>query len=452
MARSQSLATSFIFRLAILSLLYLVQGLPFGFQAKALPVYLTSQGLSLTGVGFAGAVSLPWLLKPLWAPLVDRWGSERFGRRRSWIVPLQAALASTCLGLAFVPSEALLLFLGMIALTNLFAATMDIAVDGLAVDMLEPEQLGWGNVAQVVAYKLGMVLGGGVLLWASQWIGWRGLFEAMSALIALALIVTLAWTEPRSDSEQAGESTPEIRSSRIRDAQSPHPPSQIRSPRIRSDLGVLLRTLARALARPGGLALLLVVATYKVGESISDAMFEPFLIRYAHWDSPRVGLIIGVYGMWFSLAGSVLGGAFVRRFGGFRVLVAFATARTVSIAAVVWLATLAPAQLDNQVVLLAKGLEEVCGGGLTTAMFAFMMSRVDRRIGATHYTLLAGVEVFGKSPGGLLSGVIADAFGFVVTFATALGLSALCLPLLTLVRPRATGAPATGPVITDPVD
>lgn len=429
MARSQSLATSFIFRLAILSLLYLVQGLPFGFQAKALPVYLTSQGLSLTGVGFAGAVSLPWLLKPLWAPLVDRWGSERFGRRRSWIVPLQAALASTCLGLAFVPSEALLLFLGMIALTNLFAATMDIAVDGLAVDMLEPEQLGWGNVAQVVAYKLGMVLGGGVLLWASQWIGWRGLFEAMSALIALALIVTLAWTEPRSDAEQASESTPEIR----------------------SDLGVLLRTLARALARPGGLALLLVVATYKVGESISDAMFEPFLVRYAHWDSPRVGLIIGVYGMWFSLAGSVLGGAFVRRFGGFRVLVAFAIARTVSIAAVVWLATLAPAQLDNQVVLLAKGLEEVCGGGLTTAMFAFMMSRVDRRIGATHYTLLAGVEVFGKSPGGLLSGVIADAFGFVVTFATALGLSALCLPLLTLVRPRATGAPATGPVITDPV-
>lgn len=404
-------------RVAILSVFYLVQGLPFGFQAKALPVYLTSHGLSLTSVGFAGAVSAPWLLKPLWAPLVDRFGNARFGRRRSWIVPLQAALASTCLGLAFVPAEALGLFLGMIALTNLFAATMDIAVDGLAVDMLEPEELGWGNIAQVVAYKVGMQIGGGILLWASQWIGWRGLFQAMAALIVVALFVTLAWQEPRRDAAR----------------------NQAEAA-IRTSVRAMLKTLAKALASRGGVALLIVVATYKIGESISDAMFEPFLVRYAGWGESRVGLVLGIYCMFFSLAGSFLGGWLASRISVFRAVVGFAVVRTLAIGGVVWLATLAPSEIGNAQVVCAKGLEELAGGGLTTAMFAFMMSRVDRRIGATHYTLLAGVEVFGKAPGGLFSGVLADAAGFTVTFATGLGISLMCLPLLVLVR-----APATAP-------
>ena len=405
-------------RVGILSVFYLVQGLPFGFQAKALPVYLTAQGLSLTEVGFAGAVSAPWLLKPLWAPIVDRWGSSSFGRRRSWIVPLQAALASTCLGLAFVPREALPVFLALIALTNLFAATMDIAVDGLAVDMLAPEELGWGNIAQVVAYKVGMQIGGGVLLWASQWIGWRGLFQAMTALIVIALLVTLSWREPAApvhegsdDPEHTGDSA-------------------------RASFGALLRTLGLALRSPGGLALLAVVATYKTGEAISDGMFEPFLVRYGGWAESRVGLVLGVYAMIFSLAGSFCGGLAASRLGLYRAVVGLAIARTLSITGVWWLATLAPEQLSDGTVLAVKAFEELAGGGLTTAMFAFMMSRVDRRIGATHYTLLAGVEVFGKVPGGLLSGVIADAFGFAATFLGALGVSTLCLPLLLLVRPR----------------
>jgi PAT family beta-lactamase induction signal transducer AmpG len=407
--QKQSLAA----RLAILSVFYLVQGLPFGFQAKALPVYLTTHGLSLTEVGFAGAVSAPWLLKPLWAPFVDRYASKRYGRRRSWIVPLQAALASTCLGLAFVPAEAFAWFFVLITLTNLFAATMDIAVDGLAVDMLEPEQLGWGNIAQVVAYKIGMLLGGGILLWASQWIGWRGLFEGMSALIFAALLITLWWREPDFDDGVPAEHV-----------------------QARTDLRMLLRTLGRALASPGGLALLLVVATYKIGESVSDAMFEPFLVRDAKWGEARIGLVVGVHCMWFSLAGSFLGGAFVSRWGAYKVLVGFAVARTLAIAGVVVLAGLEPTAISNGDVVLAKGLEELTGGGLTTAMFAFMMGRVDRQIGATHYTLLAGVEVFGKMPGALLSGVLADAVGFAHTFATGFAISLVCLPLLRLVRPR----------------
>lgn len=400
-------------RLAILAIFYLVQGLPFGFQATALPVYLTSLGLSLTNIGFAGALSAPWLLKPLWAPLVDRYTSERFGRRRSWIVPMQAALASTCLAAAFVPSGALASLLVLIGLTNLFAATMDVAVDGLAVDLLEVDELGYGNIAQVVGYKIGMLIGGGILVWASQWIGWSGLFLVITALVATALLITLAWREP-----------------------SPKPTAPSDEPPPHTSFRALLGALLAAVGRPGGLALLLVVATYKTGEALADGMFEPFLIRHANWTESDVGLVIGTWGMAFSLVGSFFGGWLASRIGVYRALVGCAIARTASIAAVVWLATLAPEQIGASEVLFAKGCEEIAGGGLTTAMFAFMMARVDRRIGATHYTLLAGVEVLGKTPGGLLSGVIADHVDFVGTFASGLAISLLFLPLLALVRPK----------------
>ncbi len=397
-------------KVAILSVFYLAQGLPFGFQATALPVYLTTSGVSLSNIGFAGALSLPWLLKPLWAPLVDRYTNESFGRRRSWIVPLQAALASTCLAAAFVPAESLALLLALIALTNLFAATMDIAVDGLAVDLLDVDELGWGNIAQVVGYKLGMLIGGGILVWASQWIGWSGLFLAIAGLIATALLITLAWREPPPPS--AADEDP------------PH-----------TSFRALFRTLGVALRQPGGLALIVVVLSYKTGEAVADKMFEPFLIRHAGWTEADVGLVIGTWGMGFSLLGSFLGGWLASRFGVYRALITWAIARTASLAAVVWLGTLAPEQVGASEVVLAKGIEEIAGGGLTTAMFAFMMARVDRRIGATHYTLLAGVEVAGKAPGSLFSGVLADAIGFAGTFAVGLGLSLAFLPLLALVRP-----------------
>src|SRR5689334_5689906 len=99
-------------KIALLFALYFAEGLPFGFQSTALPAYLREAGVSLVGIGFVGALSLPWLLKPLWAPLVDRYGSIRFGRRKTWILPMQAGLAITCaLAAQATPDRDLMLLL-----------------------------------------------------------------------------------------------------------------------------------------------------------------------------------------------------------------------------------------------------------------------------------------------------------------------------------------------------
>ena len=77
-------------RLAILLTLYLAQGLPTGIFSQALPAILRSYDVSLTVIGFSGLLAIPWALKFLWSPYVDKYHSSRLGRSRSWILPMQA--------------------------------------------------------------------------------------------------------------------------------------------------------------------------------------------------------------------------------------------------------------------------------------------------------------------------------------------------------------------------
>ena len=87
--------------LVLLFFLYFAQGLPFGFQTE-LSSFLRQAGMSLTKIGLASLLALPWFFKWLWAPLVDRFGWPQFGRRKSWIVPVQVLLALVCVAAALI--------------------------------------------------------------------------------------------------------------------------------------------------------------------------------------------------------------------------------------------------------------------------------------------------------------------------------------------------------------
>ncbi|MEM1206895.1 MAG: MFS transporter, partial [Acidobacteriota bacterium] len=376
-------------KLGVLAVLYFVQGMPFGFQLTALPAYLRESGVSLAGVGLVSALALPWSFKVLWGPAVDRYGSPSFGRRKSWIVPLQAALALCCAAVALVPpSQGLTMVLVMVLAMNLFASTMDVAVDGLAVDVLGQHELGYGNIAQVVGFKVGMLTGGGLLAWASGWIGWDGLFLAMAGLVALALAVTLPFRE-RDLRRSAGRTDPS-------------PKGSGGAPPATQTLGGILQALIRSFKTPGTVWVLLFITTYKLGETLAETMFRPFLVD-AGYDLADIGKWVGTWGMLFSLAGSFAGGLGASRFGIVRALTVTATLRAVAVGGEWWLSWVGPTQERLAAVVAA---EHFFGGAVTTAVFAFMMSRVDRRIGATHYTLLAALEVSGKLAASSVSGFI----------------------------------------------
>ena len=101
--------------------------------------------------------------------------------------------------------------------------------------------------------------------------------------------------------------------------------------------------------------------------------------------------------------------------------------RALPVAGEWWLSVVEPTEARVVAVTCA---EHFFGGALTTALFAFMMSRVDKRIGATHYTLLAAVEVWGKQPAAMVSGWITDATSYPFIFGLAFVLSVAYLLLL----------------------
>jgi MFS family permease len=382
----------------LLAALYVVQGLPFGFQATALPIYLREQGQSLAVIGYTGLLALPWSLKLLLAPLVDRYGT-----RRAWIIPLQLLLAGACAAAALAgPEPGMPLFWLLVAVffMNLFAATQDIAVDGLAVDLLRgANQLGVGNAAQVVGYKIGMLTGGGLLLAASATIGWRGLFLTMGAIVlAVAALAATTIREP--------------------------PRTTPRVPTLRE----LLRALAAAMRAPGTGWLLLFIATYKLGETATNRAWGTFLYDHG-FSKQQLGLWLGTWGMGASIVGSLAGGLAATRLPLERLLLSTLAVRGLSLAALAAVAAAGPTPAGVIAVTMS---EDFFGGALTTVTFATMMARVDPRIGATHFTLLATVEVLGKMPPAVFAPVLAGWVGYLPVF---VGSALLSIALIAVVPP-----------------
>ena len=398
--------------LGILASLYFVQGLPFGLQASALPLYLRAEGVSLATLGYLSALASPWALKALWAPLVDRTAPGRLGRRKRWIVPMQVGLGLSLLGGAFVDVRTgLPMLLGLVSLANLFAATMDIAVDGLAVDLLRDGELGLGNAAQVAGYKLGMMTSGGVLVYLSRDHGYSAVFVGMAVLVALATVATLAFREPATP-------VPRIHGVPI-------------------DLRAAIARVASALAEPSGRYLVVLVVFYKAGEAMADVMLRPMLVDrgFAPHD---LGLWLSTYGTAASLAGSLVGGALASRFRLLPLLFAVAALRAVPLGLEL---AIALGESREILVIAIAIVEHLVGGMLTTVVFAFMMSSVDPRVGATHYTVLAAFENLGKGITGFWAGALAERLGYASIFGLALAMSMLFLVLyLPMARLARSGA------------
>ena len=398
-------------KLAALLVLYFAEGLPFGFQVTALPLLLRERGVSLQSIGFAGVLALPWMAKALWAPWVDRYGNDRFGRRKTWIVPLQLALTITAaLAGRAQGTEQLLMF---VFLMNLFAATMDIAVDALAVSLIPPDQLGIVNSFQVVGYKLGMLTGGGLLLWASSHIGYRGMFDAMAGLMLIVSIVALSMREPRASESPVATAASEQWSMR--------------------EIWLQLRA---AMGDRATLPLVIVIMTYKLGETLADGMWKPLLFDKG-FKTADIGLWNGTYGMFASFLGSLLAGMWARSRPLAAALIATAMFRALGIAAEWWVSV---AHVGAAEVIMVSCIEHFLGGAITTVVFALMMRHTRRAIGGTHYALLASLEVFGKSSVGALSGVIAAGLGYPRLFAIATVLSIAFAVLALVVRAPLTAA------------
>ncbi len=189
-------------RLLAFSLLYLSEGIPFGFSAIALATHLRMSGVGLTEIGlFTASLYAPWGLKWAWAPLVDLIEFKRFGAKRTWIAGAQAAMIGT-LGVVvfFDYSTNIQLLTTLIIIHNIFAATQDVAIDALAIKVLPEHERGLANGFMFGSSYLGQAIGGsGALLIAGKF-GFALSFPFVLLMLILILVfVTLRLQEPPSE-------------------------------------------------------------------------------------------------------------------------------------------------------------------------------------------------------------------------------------------------------------
>ena len=396
--------------LALLSSLYAAQGLPFGFFTLALPVLMREAGWSLTAIGLLQLLALPWLLKFLWAPWVDHHGA-----RRTWLLGLQGGSVAAALTLAWLDlgsaSRGLLL---AVLVFNLLAATQDIVTDGLAVRVLAARERGLANAIQVGAYRLGMILGGGGLLWLWARTNGSTVFAVMAALLALSTWPVWQMREP---TRGAGDDD---------SASRPRPtPGQLA-------LGWWHRALA-----PGMLTFAALVFCFRFGDQMVSSLITPFVSDQGA-SKETIALMKGAVGSGASLLGALLGGALMVRVNRRTAMLSTGLGQALTFglymaAALGW--------GGMPLLWWATVAEGVVGTMATVALFALMMDASDPDHAGTDFTLLASVVVGVGSLGAIAGGVVGDAWGYVWAFGIGSVLSALgCIAMVTWLDRRPTHA------------
>jgi PAT family beta-lactamase induction signal transducer AmpG len=186
-------------RLAAFFLLYLSEGIPFGFTAVTITAYLRRHGVGLEAIGlFSASLYAPWGFKWAWAPLVDLVRFERFGASRAWIVFAQTMMVLTIgVVLFFDPAAQLGVVTLLIIVHNVFSATQDVAIDALAVRVLPENEMGTANGLMFAAAYVGQAIGGSGALFIAGKLGYTAAFAFMlSCLTVLLLAVSLPLREP----------------------------------------------------------------------------------------------------------------------------------------------------------------------------------------------------------------------------------------------------------------
>ncbi|TVP65607.1 MAG: MFS transporter [Nodularia sp. (in: Bacteria)] len=386
-------------KLGLLGSLYVSQSIPVMFLFQALPVFMRQQGASLETIGLLSLLALPWMLKFLWSPLIDRYSFTRLGHYRFWIICFQLLFASATAICAFLDLQNnFLLGFVCILLIGFFCASQDIATDALAVGLLEADERGLGNGVQLAGNNLGAVLGGGgMLLLLNHW-GWRASMLSLAAIVVLALI-PLLWHRERQQ---------EVKES------------------LSSSSQGYLQTFIHFYRRPGMKRWLLVLVLYLAGGSMASQMFRPLLVDIG-LSLTDIGLLLGVVAYGAGTIGAIVAGFFIVPWGRKRSLIIFGLLQAFSL-----VAYLLPASgvTHLPVLYLVAISVNLTFSMATTATFTIMMDQSKLETPGTDYTVQTSVVYFGGIVAAAMGGGIAANVGYQGLFSISIIITLLSLIIL----------------------
>lgn len=389
--------------------LYLAQGLPGGLIAHGLPAIMREQGVDLALIGFLKLLALPWLLKFLWAPLIERSKADvnLDQRRRRLIFLIQPSMAILLVLLGFVlldlESSPLWMLVTLILCINTLAATQDIATDGLAVSRSPREFLGFANSLQVSGYKIGMIIGGSGLLLLSSWFNWVWIFVAVGGLLLLLLLPLASFKFSDGLSNQQLSST-------AVSASAPTAAPATLSTNTPSLSGTY-RSAALFFKESGSWVWLAVLLTYKVGDGLGSTMLKPMLVD-AGWSLSELGSLT-LQASIIGIVGAFAGGAFYRFAGRSVSLLSGLVLQTVAVSAFYFIAL---GELSTWQIRGLVYFEQFVDGLSTVALFACMMWHCRDHSEGSDYTIQASMQILLAGIFGALSGVLASVLGYTALY------------------------------------
>jgi PAT family beta-lactamase induction signal transducer AmpG len=185
--------------MAALLFLGFASGLPLLLTQRTLQAWMTVANVDLTTIGLFSLVALPYSLKFLWAPLLDRYVPPFLGRRRGWLLISQILLFIAIAAMSLRNPQAGLQALAINAIVIAFlSATQDIGADAYRTDVLEYNEMGAGAAIFVLGYRIALIVTGAIALYLADHIAWPTVYVAMSAFMVVGILATLLAPEPVS--------------------------------------------------------------------------------------------------------------------------------------------------------------------------------------------------------------------------------------------------------------
>jgi PAT family beta-lactamase induction signal transducer AmpG len=386
-------------KMAALLALGFASGLPYALTDDAFRAWLTSAKFDLSTIGWLGLVSLPYSLKFLWSPLIDRFVPPFLGRRRGWILLTQASLVLAILAVALqmfaignvLPTERSggLPILAIAALILAFlSASQDIAIDAYRTDVLEAQEVGAGIGIWVLGYRIALLFAGFIgFNLASQW-GWAWVYVLLAVVMGLSIIATIA---------------------------SPEPPEVEARPTTLNDAVVKpFQEFFQRLGLTKVLLILVFTIFYRFSDAVVGKMAVPFLKTL--FDDGTIGTVRQGIGLVATIVGTLAGGAILSKIGINRSLWVFGFLQAISNIGYYAISVvgnnntkvlffignhnagivLYAVPLKDLVFLVATNVENFCGGLGTAGFLGFLMVLCNPRFSATQFALLSSLFAVGR--------------------------------------------------------
>jgi len=371
--------------MAVMVLLGFSSGLPLPLTGGTLQAWLTTAGVDIKTIGIFSLVGLPYTLKFIWSPFMDRYVPPWLGRRRGWIVPLQLLLLTGITLMALGAPGKMPYALAVIALIVAFiSASQDIVVDAYRTDVLPDRERGFGAATFVFGYRIAMLVAGALALIMSDKIGWRNTYFMMAIFMTIGICGTLIGREPDH---------------------------KVVPPKTMEE--AIWGPLKEFFSRKSALVFIFLIILYKLGDAYAGALTTPFLIRGVNFTPTDVGTINKGLGLIATIVGALFGGTIMVKLGLFRSLMIFGFFQMVSnlsFMVLAWIGKSYPAMIT------AVAFENISGGMGTAAYTALLMALCDRRYSATQYALLSSLSALGRVVISPTSGYIVAAMGWPVFF------------------------------------